>query len=120
MSTNQKQQKTNINTDKYKNSLKQIITEIKSDDEKNDEQIIRFFQSDFIDQYQYSDSETSNLETISINTVSERSESYQSFSNNNSIETASDVSSQCEDAKKCARLIKFLLSHCFCIDDDDE
>ncbi len=122
--------------DVYKNKVKTIIDETKMDHENNDEEIIKILQSSFISN-NYSGSDVSTLDTVSINT-SPCSERYYSLSshnssdklcghvrgcssNNRSMDNASDISSDygCdEDTKICSKLAKYFLSKCFCIDDD--
>lgn len=100
----------------YKNKVNIIINEIKQDDQTNDEEIIRILQSNFINN-NYSDSETSNLDTVSINT-SPSSERYYSLSNNSSSDKLSNLSRDCEQSNVCAKLAKYFLKTCFCLDDD--
>ena len=112
-----------------KNKVKEIINEIKIDNEKNDEEIIKILQSSFINN-NYSDSDVSSLDTVSINTSPSR-EYYYSLSsysstdklrsrdfNNNARDSYSDVSSYCEDPKICSKLAKYFLGKCCCIDDE--
>lgn len=114
----------------YKNKVQTLINEIKKDDEKNDEEITRLFQSNFINNH-YSDSEDSNLDTITIDT-SPLSERYYSLSNSSSsdklsgrnitndiIEKISDVTVDCGEREICGKWAKYFLSKCYCIDDDE-
>lgn len=103
----------------YKEIVKDNITDIKKDDEHNDEEIIHIFQENFIGNYCDSEcneySETSNLETISINTTPP-SERYYSLSNHSSSDELSSISSDCRDTKICSKLAKYFLKTCFLVD----
>lgn len=115
--------------DKHKESIQSFISEIKSEEDKINEEIIHFFQTEFIRSY-YSDSEESNMETISIDT-SPSSERYYSLSNTISSdniscfkigdhirEKLSNNTSECEEKKVCPEWSKYFLKTCFCVNDE--
>lgn len=116
------------NSNEYKETVQSIISETKSEEDKMNEEIVRFFQSDFIRNH-YSDSDESNMDTISINTKAS-SERYHSFSNSSSSDNIScfklgdnirdklsSISSDYEEKKPCPKWAKYFLNTCFCIDD---
>ena len=122
---------TSEHNDIYEDDVQRIIKGIKDDDKKNDEEIARIFQSKFTSNN--SDSEFSNLDTISINT-SPSSERYYSFSNSSSSDNVSCFKigdhireklnssiSSCdgEQEKVCPKWAKFFLKTCFCVDDEE-
>lgn len=118
----------------YKDEAQTLIQEIKKNDEKNDhekkeEEIVNFLQANFMNN-NYSDSEDTNLDTITI-TTSQSSERYYSLSNHSSSdnvscfkigdhirEKLSSRSNDCQETKVCPKWAKYFLQTCFCLDDE--
>lgn len=102
----------------YKNTIKDIINKSKSG-EKNDEEIIIFFNSNFMKEYEYSEDQEGSLDTVDINFSKSRDSSNTSL--NKFVRTDLDDNDKDKDNLDNSFIsawIKYLLLKCCCIDDE--